>query len=341
MDPATIALFNEQYQTASILLTSDKQTCRDLAHYMADNAISKIMALILVESGQYAQKNVERLEFPAIVDSFKNLHPELGINFDEIIKQHREGRNPFQHRLVTTYLGIRPQHATFYVEQFRILLEQLNLIEIDENFSLNFSGQSGERFEDLAEQVTEIKPENSERIANNVKEKSLRVKSFNKINWHLVLWIILLAPFGMITLSSIFPNAIVLNWGWVFGGFCWGFAIIYKLNTLEGPRQRSLKIMTEIVIFVIPIFIIYTAGLASDSLLSTIGWSIGIPIWIVYGIFFAIFLIPILAELRLRYLARRERQKQAQKEVRFKKEHPKLYNAQQGFRKVMEYLGFF
>ncbi len=156
MNSATIDMFNEQLQTAQILLTSDKQVCRDLAHYIADNAIAKIMMLTLLEGGKFQQKVVENLEFPVLLKTFEKEMPSISMEYKEIEGQHKGARNPFQHRIETTFLGIRPQHATMYVHMFQQLMEQLGIFKQSENFSLGIENPDAMYFDRLTEEFATI-----------------------------------------------------------------------------------------------------------------------------------------------------------------------------------------
>ncbi len=149
-------MFNEQLHTALILLTSDKQVCKDLADYIADNAIAKIMMLVLMEGGKYKQVEVENLKFPVLVTKFEQEQTNIKLDYKEIQNQHSGGRNPFQHRIETTYLGIRPQHAQLYVHLFQQLMEQLGIYKPSENYSLGIKDPEAMYFDKLTEEFASI-----------------------------------------------------------------------------------------------------------------------------------------------------------------------------------------
>ncbi len=139
MDIATIEMFNGQLSTAKEFLKSSEQILWDLAHYISDNAIAKIMMLKLHEEKEYSEKKVENFNFPELVNEFKSSFTNIKINYEFIEKQHSKGRNPFQHHLTTTYLGIRKPHAKLYLNQFEQLMVEINIYNPNPEFTLGLN----------------------------------------------------------------------------------------------------------------------------------------------------------------------------------------------------------
>src|SRR5271157_1489099 len=135
MNKGIIKMFNDLFSTALILGESPQNICWDIAHYIADNAIAKIMMLKLVENGE-AQKIIEKLRFPDLITSFQSKFPSINLDYPEILNQHANGRNPFQHHLETTILGIRQEQASEYLSICQDLMKNLGIYKPDPKFSL-------------------------------------------------------------------------------------------------------------------------------------------------------------------------------------------------------------
>jgi len=135
MDKATIELFNTQLMIAKNLVELPNGTCWDLAHYISDNGISKILMIKLNDNGE-STSAVENYKFPELISKFQTNFPSIVMNYNEIQNQHTNGRNPFQHRLITTMLGIRQEQAKSYISLFEELMIKLNLIQDIPNFTL-------------------------------------------------------------------------------------------------------------------------------------------------------------------------------------------------------------
>lgn len=140
MNDATKEMFNDQLSTAKILVDSINNINWDLAHYIADNALSKLMMLKLYEERGYDKNRIENFNFPTLVETFKTEFPSISIDFDEIKAQHSQGRNPFQHKLITNYLGIRKAQAKLYISLLEELMNILGILNPKSDFSLGLEG---------------------------------------------------------------------------------------------------------------------------------------------------------------------------------------------------------
>ncbi len=127
MNKATEEMFNDMLSTAKILVEAPNNVNWDLAHYIADNIIGKIIMLKLNEDKGYSKSNVESISFPMLVEEFEKEFPSIGLDYDEIKAQHSKGRNPFQHKLITNYLGIRQPQARLYVQLLHQLMEKIGI----------------------------------------------------------------------------------------------------------------------------------------------------------------------------------------------------------------------
>ena len=133
-------VFNEQLSMAKALLKLRINTAWDLAHYIADNAIAKVIMYKLHHEKGYLTKDLEKYNFPRLLENFQKEYQEISINYEEIKNQHSNGRNPFQHHLITTELGIRRQHAEEYVSIFESVLGKIGVLDPNPNFTLRFVG---------------------------------------------------------------------------------------------------------------------------------------------------------------------------------------------------------
>ena len=131
-------VFNEQLLVAKALLKLGINTAWDLAHYMADNGIGKIMMYKLHHEKDSPKKEVQKYKFPELLENFQKEYQEISIDYEEIKKQRSSGRNPFQHHLKTIELGIRRQHAEEYVSIFESLLDKIGILDQDPNFLPRF-----------------------------------------------------------------------------------------------------------------------------------------------------------------------------------------------------------
>ena len=142
MNDATKEMFNDQLSTAKILINSINNVNWDLAHYIADNALGKLMMLKLHEERIYNKNQVEGFSFPTLVNTFKTKFPSISIDYDEIKKQHIHGRNPFQHKLITNYLGIRKEQAKLYISLLKELMDIIEILNPKTDFSLGLEGSN-------------------------------------------------------------------------------------------------------------------------------------------------------------------------------------------------------
>ncbi len=136
MDKPTEVMFNDLLSTAKILVDTPNNINWDLAHYIADYAIGKIMMLKLADDKEYSNNKVENYGFPELVEEFQTQFSSIKLNYEEIKEQHKQGRNSFQHKLITTYLGIRQPHAKFYVETLHLLMDQIKILNPTPNYSI-------------------------------------------------------------------------------------------------------------------------------------------------------------------------------------------------------------
>lgn len=204
MDNATIIIFNKHLLTAKEFLKSSNEVLTNLAHYIADNGIAKIMMLKLHEEKNYpiksskTKKGVEDFKFPPLVGVFMKEFPSIKLDYGFIIKQHQKARNPFQHHLSTTYLVISKDHAEEYVSEFQKLLEELGIIRKDIEFSLDIAENRQIITEDPREAITffieKLKQSEFESILtqfNTTKFRRIILRLFtkNKIRLdHVKLW---------------------------------------------------------------------------------------------------------------------------------------------------------
>jgi len=136
MNIATEEMFNDLLSTAKILVEAPNNINWDLGHYIADNVIGKIMMLKLHEEKGYSESTVQNYSFPNLVDEFKSQFPSILVDYVEIKSQHSRGRNPFQHRLITNYLGIRQSQAKLYIHICHELLEKIGLFNPKPDYSI-------------------------------------------------------------------------------------------------------------------------------------------------------------------------------------------------------------
>ncbi len=139
MDNGTISLFNNQFTVAKNFLESDNQILWDLSHYIADNAIGKICMLELVEKKGKSISHVERLNYPTLINEYKREFPNIQLDFQDIIAQHTNGRNPFQHHISTTYLGIRKEQAEQFLSHFEDIMIIIDIFHPRSNFFVSFN----------------------------------------------------------------------------------------------------------------------------------------------------------------------------------------------------------
>ena len=128
MNKATEEMFNDLLSSAKILVEAPNNVNWDLAHYIADNVIGKITMLKLYEDKGYSKNQVEDYNFPKLIEEFQINFSSIDLDYEEIKEQHRKGRNPFQHKLITNYLGIRQSQARLYVQILHELLDQINIL---------------------------------------------------------------------------------------------------------------------------------------------------------------------------------------------------------------------
>lgn len=106
MNPATKEMFNDILSTAKILVRTPYDVNWDIAHYLADNFIGKIMMLKLVEEKGFNKEDVQKYKFPILVDKFQGYFLLIKLDYEEIKKQHSKVRNFYQHRLIVNYLTV-------------------------------------------------------------------------------------------------------------------------------------------------------------------------------------------------------------------------------------------
>ncbi len=92
--------------------------------------------LKLNEEKGYLKNFVENLSFPNLIEEFKNEFPSINLDYDEIKAQHSKGRNPFQHKLITNYLGIRQSQARLYVQLLHQLIEKIGIYNPKPDYSI-------------------------------------------------------------------------------------------------------------------------------------------------------------------------------------------------------------
>lgn len=131
MNEPIIKMFNDILASSKNLVDTPKNINWDIAHYIADNTTAKIMMLKLHEEKGYRINQVEDFNFPTLVDNFVSQFPSIAINFEEVKAQHSQARNPFQHKLITNYLGIRQNQVKHYISLLEDLMSQLGILIID------------------------------------------------------------------------------------------------------------------------------------------------------------------------------------------------------------------
>lgn len=136
MNKATEEMFNDLLSSAKILVEAPNNVNWDLAHYIADNVIGKIIMLKLHEDKGYSKSQVESNKFPKLIEAFRKEFPSVKLDYDEIKAQHSKGRNPFQHKLITNYLGIRQSQARLYVQILHQFLEQIGILNPKPNYNI-------------------------------------------------------------------------------------------------------------------------------------------------------------------------------------------------------------
>ena len=136
MNAATTEMFNDLLATAKILVDASSSFTWDLAHYIADVAIAKIMMLKLHEEKGYPKNKVEHYNFPELIKQFRQDFQSIDLDYEEIKNQHTLGRNTFQHKLITNYLGIRQPQARLYIQILQDMLEQFGILNPKPNFSI-------------------------------------------------------------------------------------------------------------------------------------------------------------------------------------------------------------
>ncbi len=136
MNKATEEMFNDMLSTAKILVEAPNNVNWDLSHYIADNIIGKIIMLKLNEEKGYSKNTIENLSFPNLIEEFKKEFSSINLDYNEIKAQHSKGRNPFQHKLITNYLGIRQSQARLYVQLLHQLMEKIGIYNPKPDYSI-------------------------------------------------------------------------------------------------------------------------------------------------------------------------------------------------------------
>lgn len=136
MNKATEEMFNDLLSTAKILVEAPNNVNWDLAHYIADNIIGKIIMLKLNEDKGYSESQAENFPFPKLIEVFKRESPSIDLDYEEIKAQHSKGRNTFQHKLITNYLGIRQTQARLYVQILHQLMDKIGILNPKPNYSI-------------------------------------------------------------------------------------------------------------------------------------------------------------------------------------------------------------
>jgi len=136
MNKATEEMFNDLLSTAKILVEAPNNVNWDLAHYIADNIIGKINMLKLNEDKGYSESQAENFPFPKLIEVFEREFPSIDLDYEEIKAQHSKGRNTFQHKLITNYLGIRQTQARLYVQILHQLMDKIGILNPKPNYSI-------------------------------------------------------------------------------------------------------------------------------------------------------------------------------------------------------------
>ncbi len=132
LDEPTKRIFNEQYSIAEQFLQSNNQSIVELAHYIIDNALEKLMKMIgkeLVPKFD-SKKNPltgKKWDFPELVEQvLVQNFPDLAPKIHDYLICHRD-RNFFQHDDENLKYAIREQSVNHYLSLYEEVLNKVGI----------------------------------------------------------------------------------------------------------------------------------------------------------------------------------------------------------------------